>query len=237
MKKVKKIFLWLVLIVFLLSMSMVGIGCKEEAAEEEAAEEEAAPAEEEAAPAEEVTEIYIIWDVDNLDESTNMGNEAMAKRVAEINEERDDIHITYEITDAQNIIENQLASLEAVLLKKPDVMVLTYTDAEAVKDAVKAVHDAGIKVIDLRDLGDLDIVDLVFYGYNEPEYARVMREWLLKYLDENPDVVLKAGLLYGGAVQTKQLARCDLVKDLAEEMPDRVEIVTEHFGDWDTAKA
>jgi ABC-type sugar transport system substrate-binding protein len=49
--------------------------------------------------------------------------------------------------------------------------------------------------------------------------------------------VLKVGLIYGAAAQTLQFARCDLVKELAEEMPDRVIILDEKYGDWDTEKA
>ncbi len=239
----KKILISIVLGIVILSVIFLGISCKEEAApaEEEVAEE-AAPAEEEvaeeAAPAEEaVREVSIVWDCDNLDESQNLNAKYMGERVAEINAERSDINITFEVTDAQNIVENQISSMETWLLKKPDIVIFTYVDAEALKPSVAAVRDAGIIVVDLRDMGDLDLVDGVFYGYHEPTYAAKMTEWLEGYLQDNPDVVLETGLLYGAAAQTAQFARIELVKDLAEKYPDRFNILVEAYGDWDTAKA
>ncbi|MBU4480555.1 hypothetical protein KKG48_03910, partial [Patescibacteria group bacterium] len=48
----KKTFFWLIIIIFTLSLTLIGVGCKEEAAPaEEVTEEEAAPAEEETAEA------------------------------------------------------------------------------------------------------------------------------------------------------------------------------------------
>ena len=57
-------------------------------------------------------------------------------------------------------------------------------------------------------------------------------------MEANPDKLpLKVGLVYGAAAQTLQLKRCDLVKELAEQYPDKIEIVAESFADWDTQKA
>jgi len=82
----KKLILWIITVIFVLSLSFVGIGCKEEAAPAEEAAEEEAPAEEaeEEAPAEEaaVTEIeeFVIaltTDNDTLDWFASGGVEAL----------------------------------------------------------------------------------------------------------------------------------------------------------------
>ena len=244
MKIAKKIFLWLMVTVFLLSMAMVGIGCKapaveeevEEAVEEEAVEEEAV---EEEAVEEEVAkrEISIIWDHDNNNESQMQIALFSQKRADQFNAERDDINITFTNTSADMTVEKQIASLEAVLIKKPDAVIITHVDREAIQDIVKKIHDAGIKVIDARNLKNPDIIDVLFIGNNEPEYARLMKEWMVGYLEDNPDVVLNTGLLYGAAAQELQLMRCDWMKELAEEMPDRVNILAEQYGEWQTDKA
>ena len=80
-------------------------------------------------------------------------------------------------------------------------------------------------------------MDCVYYGNDEPSFATKMTEWLEKYLQDNPDVVLNTGLIYGAAQQTPQLIRIDLVKALAEKYPDRINIMVEAYGDWDAAKA
>ena len=182
-------------------------------------------------------EIYIIWDCDNLDESQNYVKTHMQNRVAAINAERKDIKVKFEVTDAQNIIEYQIASMEAVILKKPDILMFSYVDPDALRDSVKAVRDAGIIVIDYRDMKDHDNVDGVFYGNHEPTYAKSITNWLIKYLAKNPDVTLRAGIIYGAVVQTPQLARGDLVKHLAAEFPNRVKILAQQYADWDTTKA
>ena len=184
-----------------------------------------------------VKEYFIADDVDNLDEATNTHTEAAKARIAEINAERDDIHIRFEVTDAQNKVENQIASMETWLLKKPDLILYTYVDVEASKPLVRAARDAGILVVDIRNLQDEDLVDLVYYGNDEPTFARMMTQWLEQYLQDHPDVTLNAGLIYGLATQYPQLIRIDLVKDLAKKYPDRINILVEAYGDWDPAKA
>ncbi len=78
--KMKKYIVWLLVVVFSLSMALMGIGCKEEAApaEEEVAEE-AAPAEEEAAETtaateEKVTLTFSVWEVNQLPAMETIAN-------------------------------------------------------------------------------------------------------------------------------------------------------------------
>jgi len=187
--------------------------------------------------AKEKMEIFIADDVDNLDEATNTHTEAAKRRVAEINAASDLIHIRFEVTDAQNKVENQISSMETWMLKKPDLILYTYVDVEASKPLVKTARDAGIRVVDIRNLQNEDLVDLVYYGNDEPTFAAMMTKWLEKYLQDNPNVVLKTGLIYGLATQYPQLIRIDLVKALAKKYPDRIKILVEANGDWDPAKA
>lgn len=187
--------------------------------------------------AREKMQIFIADDVDNLDEATNTHTEAAKRRVAEINAASDLINIRFEVTDAQNKVENQISSMETWMLKKPDLILYTYVDVEASKPLVKKARDAGIRVVDIRNLQNEDLVDLVYYGNDEPTFAAMMTKWLEKYLQDNPNVVLKAGLIYGLATQYPQLIRIDLVKELAKKYPDRIKILVEANGDWDPAKA
>lgn len=105
------------------------------------------------------------------------------------------------------------------------------------KPCLDLMKNTGAKIIDIRDMGS-DVPDVIFYSSDEETYAKATSAWIVDYMEANPDKLpLKVGLVYGAAAQTPQLKRCDLVKELAEQYPDKIEIVAESFADWDTQKA
>ena len=78
---------------------------------------------------------------------------------------------------------------------------------------------------------------MAFYAYDEGRYSAATTDWIKRYLDSHPDVVLKIGAIYGAPAQTAQLRRIDAIKELAAQMPDRIQIVAEGYGNWLTATA
>lgn len=180
--------------------------------------------------------ISIAWCDDTLDATRSKVLEALEARVEEVNAERDDIQVELTYYDAQASVDQQISNVETAVLKKPDVFIFSCVDSEGSLPCLQIMKDSGAKIIDIRDMGS-DLADVVFYGSDEETYKAATQDWIRNYLDENPDVTLKCGLIYGKASQTLQLVRCDLMKELAEEMPDRIEIVAEGYGDWDTQKA
>lgn len=197
---------------------------------------EATPAKEESGEASGKQTINIAWCDDTLDATRSLMLEACKKRVEEINAERDDIEVVLNYYDAQASVDQQISNVETAALTKPDVFVFSCVDSEGSLPCLQTMKDTGASIIDIRDMGS-DLVDVVFYGSDEETYKAAVQDWIRNYLDENPDVNLKCGLIYGKASQTLQLIRCDLMKELAEEMPERIEIVAEGYGDWDTQKA
>lgn len=181
--------------------------------------------------------IKIAWSDDTMDQTRAVMLEEVKARMEEVNAERDDIELELTYYDAQKNVDKQISDVETALLNKPDVFIFSSVDATGSIPAVELIKEAGAIVLDIRDIGRPDLVDCVFYGSDEGTYAAATTGWLKNYLEQNPDVVLKTGLIYGAAAQTQQFARCDLVKKLAEEMPDRVIILDEKYGDWDTEKA
>jgi len=180
--------------------------------------------------------INIAWCDDTLDQTRAQMLEACKARVDEINAERDDIEVVLNYYDANASVDKQISDVEAAALLKPDVFLFSCVDTEGSRPCLQTMKDIGAYILDMRDM-DSDLIDVVFYGSDEDTYAAGTTQWIKNYLEENPDVVLKTGLIYGAAAQTLQLKRCDLMKELAAEMPDRVEIVAEAYGDWDTQKA
>jgi len=185
---------------------------------------------------EEKKTINIAWCDDTRDATRSQVLEACEARVNEINAERDDIEVVLTYYDAQASVDNQISNVETAALKKPDVFIFSCVDSQGSLPCLDTMKETGAKIIDIRDMGS-DLVDVVFYGSDEETYKAATQDWIKNYLNENPDVTLKCGLIYGKASQTLQLIRCDQMKELAEEFPDRIEIVAEAYGDWDTQKA
>lgn len=181
-------------------------------------------------------QINIAWCDDTLDATRSLMLEACEDRVDEINKERDDIEVVLTYYDAQASVDQQISNVETAALKKPDVFIFSCVDSKGSLPCLQTMKDTGAAIIDIRDMGS-DLADVVFYGSDEETYKAATTDWIRTYLEKNPDVNLKCGLIYGKASQTLQLIRCDLMKDLAKEMPDRIEIIAEGYGDWDTQKA
>lgn len=181
--------------------------------------------------------IRIAWVDDTLDQTRAVMLQAAQDRVEAINASRSDIKIELTYYDAQKNVDKQLSDVETALLTKPDVFIFSCVDTSGSLPAVEKIHAAGIPIVDIRDMGQPDLITTVFYGSDEATYAAAMTDWLKKRLAADPALVLNTALIYGAAAQTQQFARCDLVKKLAQEMPDRVKIIAEKYGDWDTEKA
>lgn len=181
--------------------------------------------------------IRIAWSDDTQDATRAKVLELMRQRCEEINAERDDIEVVLDYYDANKSVDKQISDVETACLTKPDVFVFSCVDSEGSKPCLDLMKNTGAKIIDIRDMGS-DIPDVIFYSSDEETYAKATSAWIVDYMEANPDKLpLKVGLVYGAAAQTLQLKRCDLVKELAEQYPDKIEIVAESFADWDTQKA
>ena len=180
--------------------------------------------------------IKIVWCDDTQDSTRAKMLDICRNRVEEINSERDDIELQLTYYDAQKSVDQQISNVEAAVLTDPDVFIFSCVDSKGSLPCLQIMKDSGAKIIDIRDMGS-DLTDVVFYGSDEATYKMAVQDWVRKYVNDNPDKELKVGLIYGAAAQTLQLVRCDLMKELANEMPDRIEIIAEAYGDWDTQRA
>jgi inositol transport system substrate-binding protein len=184
-----------------------------------------------------VKTIKIAWVDDTLDQTRAVMLKAVQDRVAVLNTQRSDIKIELTYYDAQKNVDKQLSDVETALLNKPDVVIFSCVDTSGSIPAIEKIHAAKIPIVDIRDMGQPGLITTVFYGADEATYAAAMTDWIKKKLVADPSLVLNVGLIYGAAAQVQQFARCDLVKKLADEMPARVKVIAERYGDWDTEKA
>jgi ABC-type sugar transport system substrate-binding protein len=182
--------------------------------------------------------IKIAYSVDVLDQTQNVGLDAMKARVEEINKSGKGIIVQLDVYDAQSSVNKQLSDVQTALIKQPDVLILSAVDAKGSLPAAQAAKGAGVKVIDKRPSNpEPTVFDVAFYSNDESRYSKATTDWLRAYLQKNTGATLKIGLIYGAPAQTAQLPRCDDVKNLAKEMPDRIQIVASGYGNWLTATA
>lgn len=172
----------------------------------------------------------------NLDENNKRTMNAVEKRIAEINAERDDLEVRFIYTDGQSNVDKQLADVEAMIARGPDIVLVSAVDLVGSLPAARAVAEAGIICVDDRGMQD-PAISFQFQGMNEMDIKAMKKEWIKKYLADNPDKVLNFGLLYGLPAQVLQLIRNDDIKELAQEMPDRVKILDERYANWSTQEA
>jgi ABC-type sugar transport system substrate-binding protein len=183
--------------------------------------------------------INIAYSVDVLDDTQNTVLNFVQERVDQINAERDDIEVKLDVYDAQSSVDKQISDVQSALIKQPDVLIFSAVDATGSLPAAQAAHDAGVPILDRRPTDpEADVFDVAFHGSDEALYSGGTVDWIKQYLEANPDVTLNAGVIYGAPAQTAQLVRIDAIKDLAEQMPDRLKIVAEGYGNWltDTAQ-
>ena len=185
-----------------------------------------------------VKTINIAYSVDTIDSTQNVASEGMKEAVAKFNESSETTEVVLTQYDAQGSLNKQLSDIQTALVKKPDVLIFSAVDPQGILPAVRQAKAAGVKVIDRRPSDPVDPdVDVAFQMSDSASLSAATKKWLIDYLEANPSVNLKAGLIYGAPAQTAELQRVDVIKEVAEEMPDRIEIVAEGYGNWLTATA
>jgi ABC-type sugar transport system substrate-binding protein len=183
-------------------------------------------------------QVRIAYVMDKIDETQNVILNAHLARIKELNASRPDINIVLDVYDARSDVDKQLSDIQDALLKKPDVMIYSPVDNVGSLPGAQAAHDAGVKLIDRR-VSDPEpaIFDVGLIANDETRWAAATVDFLKGLLKADPNKVLKIGAIYGQPAQTQQLIRVDAVKKLADEMPDRVQIVATAYGNWLTETA
>jgi len=185
-----------------------------------------------------VETIDIAYSVDTIDSTQNVASEGMKAAVAKFNESSDTTEVVLTQYDAQGSLNKQLSDIQTALVKEPDVLIVSAVDPQGVLPAVQQAKAAGVKVIDRRPSNpEPPEYDVAFQMSDSTTLSAATKKWVADYLAANPDVNLKVGAIYGAPAQTAELQRVDVIKELAAEMPDRIQIVAEGYGNWQTATA
>lgn len=174
--------------------------------------------------------ITVGFALNDLDEAQSVIYSYFEERCKEIN-------ITPVLANAAGNIDQQLTDIENLVTSGVDVLVVSALDSNAVVDAVNAAREAGVLVVDyiMGINGDVD----VHFGYSFYDMAAKQADYLIDYLESNPEETIQLGYIWG----SNSMELCQTLdrgfKETLEssDVSDRCKIVVEGTADWAADKA
>lgn len=100
------------------------------------------------------------------------------------------------LMNAESSAAKQLADVESMLVKQPDVCIISPYDSEGAVPAVEAVADAGIPCIVYDFIANTDRYDTLVYNGEEPA-GKMAGEYLNQWLEEDGTRAANVGYLVG----------------------------------------
>jgi ribose transport system substrate-binding protein/inositol transport system substrate-binding protein len=185
----------------------------------------------------EAKQIDIVYLADSINNNTRIILDACEARIEEFNDNNPQYIATWAIYDANQSVDRQITDMETAVAAGADVIILSAVDPVGLRAASEAAADQGVIIVDWRGTESTHENIIFFDGVNENDRAGLNKTWLKKYLDENTDTKLKVGLIGGSAAMVATLPRIDVPATLADEYPDRFEVVVQKFSDWTTDNA
>jgi ABC-type sugar transport system substrate-binding protein len=229
-KKMKRLLISLLIVVFVLSIGFMGIGCKEEAAVEETVsevEEETTEEVEEAVEEETTEEQYTIgYLVPNTAEGQIMFMESF-RRYAEAE--------GMEVIDlnADSSVEEQDRQITDLIAQGVNAIVTVPVDSQAIAEGVKRAYEAGIPVfgIDRQPFSDKTVMTVMSNNYMAGEQAAEEHVRLLteKYgeargviLEITGDLGTNVAQLRGGGFNDKmaEYPNIEIITEPTDWMPE-----------------
>jgi ribose transport system substrate-binding protein len=174
--------------------------------------------------------VKIAWVTDDVNISQQSFYNAAEAYVTYLNKVRSDLNIEINFYPSQGSVDKQIENLETVVAMGFDAVVLNPVDVIGIKSKALEVMKQGVPVLNWANMDPVFTINLIFG--NEPKKGQFNYDWIKKYLQENPGKVLYAGLQYGAPQHTQNFARLDPLKTLAQEMPDRFQILASQNSDW-----
>ena len=204
--------------------------------EKEADSTKVAQVEEESTP--EVKEYGVAWFCEVLNESNKLYTDSWKENLQKMDEEDDSFVFTnIDVFDANGSTETQISQIEtAIASGKYDTFVINPNDTEGLVPAYEEAINAGIKVVDIGGINS-DAKTVYCIGLDEDAQGMKMRDYIQSYLDANPDVVLNMCLLEGKPETTRCLPRLKYIREMAEQNPDRINLLAEAWGQWSADEA
>lgn len=175
-------------------------------------------------------EITIGISLNAMDNAQTLWYDYMQNKAAELG------YVKLIMFDAESKVEKQLTDVETLCTLAPDVILIKAVDTVGSVPAFETCAEAGIPTMALHFNVDYD--NTLKLMLNQATAASKSAEYLIQYLDDNPDAVLKVGYIWGLKAMPAAQARYNGWKEpLMAKYPDRVEILAEQDCGWDTTNA
>ena len=184
MKKVLLLLMVVVLIIGLVACSTPA-PAETQAASQSAAVSESAPAPSEEAQdtGEEARTIKIGWSPPDITGVFKTATDYMEKAVAEAKEAGINVELITRASTSHTSAAEQVKTLENFIQNKVDIIIVSPTEVEAIKPALKEVNEAGIPIIMVNMLDELEGIDIeTFIGFDNAQAASVCAYSLLDSL-------------------------------------------------------
>lgn len=163
-----------------------------------------------------------------------LGVDLLNNMYHEFNESQDELYFEDVVVySADYEIQNQISQLEDALIKKYDILMIQSLDDTAVMPYLRKISENGTVVMDVQgtmvvdDGGDDFLVHVV--ACDHAAQGKYLADDIKAYLNANPDVHLNMGLVWHDQSVTAALARIRAIKELSEEMPDRITVLAEVY--------
>lgn len=138
--------------------------------------------------------------------------------------------------DADSNVQKQITDVETLCTLAPDVIIIKAVDPVGSVPAFETCAEAGIPTMAVHFNVDYDKTLKLLL--NQGTAASRSADYLIKYLDDNPEATLKVGYIWGSQAMPATQARYKGWKEpLMAKYPDRVEILAEQDCGWDTTTA
>jgi ABC-type sugar transport system substrate-binding protein len=169
--------------------------------------------------------VAIAFTFEQLTEGMTLSVNQMNKQIDVFNTSQSEFFVEpLVVYSADYELQNQINAIEDIIVKKYDVLMLQALDNNAVIPYLQKAYDAGIKVIDSQgDMpGDFIIHVLACDHYSQ---GLVMKKAIKERLEKNPNLKLNVGISWHDVSVTAAIPRMYGLRELSEEMPDRVKII------------
>jgi ABC-type sugar transport system substrate-binding protein len=140
-------------------------------------------------------------------------------------------------TNAEAKVDKQLADVEALIEKKPDIILIRAADSIGVVPAFEACAAAGIPTLAADILPD-GFDDTLKIGSNQYDIGLIQNAWYVNKLETDPDYTLKIGYIWGSQGMNLLFDRYQgFVDGLVDKYPGRVEVLAEKVCNWSATEA
>lgn len=228
----KKIMIWLLAFVFVVSLAFMGIGCKEEVAPvEEEVVEEAAPVEEEVEEIpEEETEGFVIGLCNGYIGNTwRMQFVDLAQEVADKYAEQGIVKELIVQNTNMDLVE-QISQMNSLIDMGVDALIVNPVSPEALKPVVSRAKEKGILLISLDNPSPFeDVLNIVG---DHKQWFGIATKWLVETLDGEGDIVYMTGITGMAA----ELLRTEEAMEVLKDYPD-INILTTVEGNYNETDA